>query len=198
MLDAGCWTLDAIIVERCEFDSVGYTVRGWCCQRPVLDNEGKRMRNDDSVALPRRMLVVWPHCTIPIAGFSPRFDPGLRARLAGLRGLVVLRDRRCVGTALRIAKRDHAANLGGQVLDHVASELLLLPLVLNDQVFPVVLVHVRPPHLLDLVQNEDEDLFGTLVALGAVGGGVADVAPGDVCRAVNGEGDAIRQFLAPA
>lgn len=146
------------------------------------------------------MLIVRSRCVIAVPRLAPRLDPGLRPRLSGLRHFVIVGDRLSgtSGFGCSIAERDHAADLRGQILNHVASQFLLFALVLDDQTFPIILVHVRSAHLLDLVQDEDEDFFGALVALGAVGGGVADVAAGDVCCAVDGEGDAVGHFLAPA
>ena len=150
------------------------------------------------MALPWRVLIMRSHRVVAVARLASRLDPSLRPCLSSLRQLVIFINRLTLATTFCIAKRYHASDLGCQVLDHVASQLLLLSFVLNNQSLSVIFIHIRPPHLFDFVQDKDKDFFLAFIALGAVGSGVADVAASDVCGAVDGEGDAVGHFLAPA
>lgn len=63
---------------------------------------------------------------------------------------------------------------------------------------PVLFGKGLTPQPADLVDDPKEDFLGSFLPIGAMGGGVADVAPGDVGRAVVGEGDAVRQLPTPS
>ena len=99
-----------------------------------------------SMALPQWIWVVRSHRLIPITilRLAPRFYPGLHASLSRLRQLVVFVDWLSLGSAVGvgIAERNHTAYLRCQILNHVASELLLLSLILDDKAFLIVLVHI--------------------------------------------------------
>ena len=96
------------------------------------------------------------------------------------------------------SRGDDLFNLGRQGRDDVAPQFSVLALVFLDEATLLVFGEGVPSDALDLVHDVHEHFFRTAVAVEGVGGRVAHVAPGDVCGAVDGEGDAVGHFLAPA
>ena len=123
----------------------------------------------------------------PPRGISRR--PGRQLNLVA----IALHDR-----YLARGRGDDFFDLGRQGGDDIASQLSVLALVFLDEATLLVFGEGVPPDAFDLVRDVHEDFFGAAVAVEGVGDRVADVATGDVCGAVDGEGDAVGHFLAPA
>ena len=92
----------------------------------------------------------------------------------------------------------HSANRRSKRLDNVSPQFPLFSFILDDKTFSLVLQHVFPPHSFDLVCDEHQDLFWTLVAICAMVGSVTNITPSDISGTVDGKCDAVRHFSAPA
>ena len=121
-------------------------------------------------------------------------DPGLVAAHAALQSLVGLLRRHAVDDVLRLEPDDVVCN--GR--DDVATKFLGLAEVLAVQAELVLLGHVITAHSADLVHDVEKDSLGCAVAGSCVLVLVTNVAASDIHSTISGEGDAVRQLLAPA
>jgi hypothetical protein len=103
-------------------------------------------------------------------------------------GTLAAHSRVAVDDVLSTEFADFLCNGG----DNVAAEFLSLEAEL------VLLGHVAASKSSDLVHDVEENSLGRTIALGGVLGGVTNVSACDVHGAVGGEGDAVRDLLAPA
>ena len=92
----------------------------------------------------------------------------------------------------------HLANLRRKTFDHITSQFPFFALIFDEKLFTVVFECIFAAHAPDFLDDEHENFLWASVAVGALGGVVADVAAGYVCGAIGAESNAVRHFLSPS